>query len=175
MNSRGQGRPSRQQQPGVMGLALAFALGGCHTAAVVAEGKAPAVRPAYSFPVTTNSTPYTRCLQQLASHPGSRLPSIAVGEVSDKTGQMDTFTESTVLTQGVSEMVMSALWRSRTARLVERYDLRIPLAELKMIEQGLTRRRVTAMQQAVTAHAYVIIGSLPEPHSNIFRVGVGHY
>ena len=158
---------------GVVGLALAFTLAGCQTAAVVAEGKAPAVRPAYSFPVTSNTTPYTRCLQQLASYPGSRLPSIAVGEVADKTGQMDTFTESTVLTQGVSEMVMSALWRSGKARLLERYDLRIPLAELKMIEQGLTSRRVSEMQQAVPASDFVILGALTELNYNIVSEGAG--
>lgn len=71
----------------VIGLGLSLALAGCQTAAVVAEGKAPAVQPTYSFPVTTNTTPYTRCLQTLASYPGSHLPSFAVGEVADKTGQ----------------------------------------------------------------------------------------
>ncbi|MDF2095832.1 CsgG/HfaB family protein [Aquibaculum arenosum] len=157
----------------VIGLGLSLALAGCQTAAVVAEGKAPAVRPAYSFPVTTNTTPYTRCLQTLASYPGSHLPSFAVGEVSDKTGQMDTLTESTVLTQGLSEMVMSALWRSGKVRMVERYDLRIPLAELKMIEQGLTSRSANELQQSVPASDFVVLGALTELNYNIVSEGAG--
>lgn len=155
------------------GPLLALAVAGCQTAAVVAEGSAPAVKPVYTFPVTTNTTPYSACLAQLAAVPGSNLPVFAVGEVADKTGQIDVTTNSTVITQGIAEMVMSALWRTRKVRMVERFDLRIPLAELRMIEQGLTSRPPGDGLQALPASDFVVLGALTELNYNIVSEGAG--
>src|SRR5688500_7053869 len=87
------------------------------------------VTPTFSFPVTNNDTPYPRCLGDLAKVPGEHLPVISVGEVADKTGQREGLAESSVISQGISEMVMSAFYKTGKTRMVERFDLRIPLAE----------------------------------------------
>lgn len=131
------------------------------------------VEPAFSAPVTNNDTPYTRCLAHLGTLPGGNLPVFAVGEVADKTGQFQATGNgtSTALTQGVSEMVMSALYKTGKARLVERYDLRIPLAQLKMAEQGLTGPRTALRPGNVRGSDFVLMGALTELNYNIVSNG----
>jgi len=129
--------------------------------------------PLFSSPVTNNSTPYSRCLESLRQVGGNNLPVMAVGEVADKTGQMDRETYSHVLTQGVSEMVMSALYRTGKVRLVERFDLRVPLAELKMVEQKLTSRPANQAAPMIRASDFVLLGALTELNYNIVSEGVG--
>ena len=75
------------------------------------------VKPTFSFPVTNNDTPYTRCLADLAQVPGDHLPVISVGEVADKTGQREGLAESAVISQGISEMVMSAFYKTGKTRI----------------------------------------------------------
>ena len=79
------------------------------------------VRPNFSFPVTDNSTPYSQCLAELAQAPGENLPVFAVGEVADKTGQISD-ENGYALTQGVSEMLISALFKSGKTFQAERFD-----------------------------------------------------
>lgn len=131
------------------------------------------VEPAFSAPVTNNDTPYTRCLARLGTLPGGNLPVFAVGEVADKTGQFQATGNgtSTALTQGVSEMVMSALYKTGKARLVERYDLRIPLAQLKMGEQGLTGPQTAIKPGSVRGSDFVLMGALTELNYNIVSNG----
>ena len=100
------------------------------------------VTPTYSFPVTDNQTPYSACLRELRQIKANNLPVFAVGEVADKTGQINFDENGHALTQGVSEMVMSAMFKTGKAHLVERLDLRIPLAEVKLAEQGRLSRGV---------------------------------
>lgn len=61
-----------------IGLALCTAtmLAGCAT--LPARETAAGMRTASEFPVTSNDTPYSRCLTALAGAPGSNLPAIAV-------------------------------------------------------------------------------------------------
>src|SRR3546814_16820922 len=108
-------------------------LGACSATAVYPE---EGVKPEFSFPVTTNETPYSVCLAALSRIPGNNLPVFSVGEVADKTGQINYDENGHALTQGVSEMVISALGKTGKANLVERPDLRIPLAEMKLEEQN---------------------------------------
>lgn len=131
------------------------------------------VDPVFTAPVTNNSTPYTRCLSSLQKIPGNNLPVFAVGEVSDKTGQIDRETYSHVLSQGVSEMVMSALYKTGKTRLVERFDLRVPLAEMKMSEQKLTNRPMTSTARPIRASDFVLLGALTELNYNIVSGGAG--
>ena len=142
-----------------------LALAGCATGPYPAEG----VKPAFSFPVTSNSTPYTQCLTGLAVVPGTNLPTFAVGEVPDKTGQLQQgeANNSTVSSQGIAEMVMSALYKTRKAHLVERYDVRIPLAEIKMAEQKLAPPRSTTVRPS----DFVVVGALTELNYNIVSDG----
>jgi curli production assembly/transport component CsgG/holdfast attachment protein HfaB len=149
--------------------AVLFALGGCAPGLTPSAG----VEPAFSFPVTDNNTPYSRCLAQLGNVQGNNLPVFAVGEVADKTGQFQATGNgtSTALTQGVSEMVMSALYKTRKARLVERYDLRIPLAQAKMAEQGLTGPESVLRKGGIRGSDFVVVGALSELNYNITSGG----
>ncbi|MCR6630757.1 MAG: hypothetical protein NVV74_12300 [Magnetospirillum sp.] len=152
-----------------IGLAV-LALGGCAQPGTMSKG---GVEPLLSAPVTNNDTPYSRCLVSLGRLQGSNLPVFAVGEVGDKTGQFQATGNgtSTVLTQGVSEMVMSALYKTQKARLVERYDLRIPLAQAKMAEQKLTGPETTIRPGTVRGSDFVLMGALTELNYNITSGG----
>ncbi|HLO77680.1 MAG TPA: CsgG/HfaB family protein [Magnetospirillum sp.] len=152
----------------VLGLAV-IALGGCAPGNVTKTN----VDPLFGTPVTNNDTPYSRCLGALGLLPGNNLPVFAVGEVADKTGQFQATGNgtSTVLSQGVSEMVMSALYKTRKAKLVERYDLRIPLAQAKMAEQKLTNTEAAIRPGTVRGSDFVLMGALTELNYNIVSGG----
>lgn len=130
------------------------------------------VTPAYSFPVTANDTPYSKCLTTLAAVPANNLPVIAVGEIADKTGQIDRTNNSYVFSQGITEMMISAFKKTRRANLVERFDLRIPLAEARMVQMNLTSRQ-PAPALPVRASNFVVMGALTELNYNIVSDGVG--
>lgn len=138
----------------------------CSTGPYPSEG----VKPNFSFPVTNNDTPYSQCLRQLASVEGGNLPVFAVGEVADKTGQVNYDENGFALTQGVSEMVISALAKTEKANLVERLDLRIPLAEIKLAEQGRLTRTLEDYG-ALPASDFVLAGALTELNYNIVSEG----
>lgn len=129
------------------------------------------VKPALGFPVTSNDTPYSTCLASLGMLPGNNIPVFAVGEVADKTGQVDRSNNGAVISQGVTEMMISAFYKTRKARLVERFDLRIPLAESRMVQQKMTTRNTTPV--AVRASDYVVMGALTELNYNILSEGAG--
>lgn len=152
----------------VLPLAI-IALGGC----APGMGGGAGVEPAFGAPVTNNNTPYTRCLSALGETGGSNLPVFAVGEVADKTGQFQASGNgtSTMLTQGVSEMVMSALYKTGKAKLVERYDLRIPLAQVKMAEQKLTSAQFSVAAGSLRGSDFVVVGALTELNYNIVSGG----
>jgi len=121
--------------------------------------------------VTTNHTPYSQCLLKLRQIPGNHLPVMAVGEVADKTGQINYDENGHALSQGVSEMVMSAVFKTGKANMAERFDLRIPLAELKMVQQQLTDENAKAYR--VKTSDFVILGALTELNYNIVSDGLG--
>lgn len=134
------------------------------------------VKPLVVFPVTSNDTPYSQCLRKLQSVPASNLPVFAVGEIADKTGQVN-FDErgGHALTQGVSEMVMSALYKTGKAHLVERYDLRIPLAEVKLSEQNRLSRVLQeyGTDGRLPGTDFILVGALTELNYNIVTGGIG--
>lgn len=127
------------------------------------------VTPLYSFPVTSNETPYSQCLRKLGGIPGNNLPVFSVGEVADKTGQVNFDDNGHALSQGVSEMVISALAKSGKANLVERLDLRIPLAEMKLAEQNRLQRDIS--EYALPASDFILVGALTELNYNITSGG----
>lgn len=152
-------------------LLLSAALGACSAQGTYGS---KGVKPTFSFPVTNNDTPYTRCLADLAKVPGENLPVISVGEVADKTGQREGIAESSVVTQGVSEMVMSAFYKTGKTRMVERFDLRIPLAENKMAETKMITQ-ATQRVGPVRASDFVVLGAVTELNYNILSEGAGLY
>jgi curli biogenesis system outer membrane secretion channel CsgG len=142
-------------------------LSGCE---VMPGSSGPGVRPTYSFPVTDNDTPYSQCLGELRNTPANNLPIFAVGEVADKTGQINYDENGHALSQGVSEMVISALFKSGMTHQVERLDLRIPLAELKLAEQDRLSRPMTDYSK-LPASDFIVVGALTELNYNIVSGG----
>ena len=128
------------------------------------------VRPNFSYAVTNNDTPYSQCLQDLRSISVKNLPVIAVGEISDKTGQIDMDNNGHALTQGASEMVISALAKTGKANMVERLDLRIPLAEVKLAEQKHLTRNIEDYGK-LPASDFILVGALTELNYNIVSGG----
>ena len=148
-------------------VAATLALGACSGQDLYSP---TGVRPTMGLPVTTNDTPYSQCLAALAKNPAKNMPVFGVGEIADKTGQIDRSNNGAVLTQGITEMMMSAFYKTRRVSLVERFDLRIPLAEAKMVQQKLAvKPRQTA--RPVRASNFVVMGALTELNFNIVSEG----
>ena len=66
----------------------------CALAACQTTGPYPSegVSPLFSFPVTSNETPYSQCLSALGSKikvKANNKPVFSIGEVADKTGQIN--------------------------------------------------------------------------------------
>ncbi|MDO6788765.1 CsgG/HfaB family protein [Cobetia marina] len=147
---------------------MATVLGGC--AAV--EPKFDNVEPVVGPPVTSNNTPYSECLASLSRISGAtNLPVIAVGQITDKTGQRSysTVTESAAVTQGVSEMLISALYKTRKVHLTERLDVRVPLAEQQLYENKAMA--YAPRKLAVLPSHFVVLGALTELNYNISSGG----
>ncbi|MEX0694028.1 MAG: CsgG/HfaB family protein [Rhodospirillales bacterium] len=149
-------------------IAFAFLiLGGCAASDVY---PADGVKPTLGLPVTSNDTPYSQCLKKLSVIKGSNMPVFTVGEVADKTGQVDRSNNAAVLTQGITEMVMSAFYKTRSVALVERFDLRIPLAEARMVQQKLAIKPAQTAAP-IRASNFVVMGALTELNYNIVSEG----
>lgn len=154
----------------VLGLFVSTTLTSC---AGLAPGDQTGVKPLVVYPVTSNDTPYSQCLRKLQTVAASTLPVFAVGEIADKTGQVQYYDKSgNNLTQGAAEMVMSALYKTGKAHLVERYDLRIPLAEVKLAEQNRLNRPLDGFGK-LPATDFVLVGALTELNYNIVTGGLG--
>jgi len=130
----------------------------------------PGIKPAFTYGVTNNDTPYSQCLKKLKKNKANNLPVFAVGEVADKTGQVNYTQGGHSLTQGVSEMVISALAKTGKAHMVERLDLRIPLAEVKLAEQKRLSRSIDDYGK-LPASDFILVGALTELNYNIVSSG----
>ena len=129
------------------------------------------VTPLAGAPVQTNNTPYTACLVDLAKLPTNKKPVLAIGQISDKTGQRSyaKYNDSSELTQGVSEMVISAFFKTGQVTLTERLDVRVPVAEQKFVE---TQAIVEPTRNlAVVPANFVVLGALTELNYNIVSGG----
>lgn len=153
------------------GAAIALVLAGCTTPSDYYGEKG--VEPLYSFPVTDNTTPYSRCLSALAVNraTANNLPTFAVGEVADKTGKIDYEKEGNKISQGVTEMVISALGKTGMVNLVERFDLRVPLAEMRLAEQRFIAPKVTDFK--LQSFDFLVLGAVTELNYNIVSGGAG--
>lgn len=155
----------------IAGLAASFSallLAGCVQAPPV--GPDGIVKPLFTSAVTDNATPYSYCLSALRQAKVSNLPVFAVGEVADKTGQINYDENGYALSQGVSEMVISALGKTGKAHIVERLDLRIPLAEVRLAEQNRLSRQMNDYGR-LPASDFIILGALTELNYNIVSGG----
>jgi curli production assembly/transport component CsgG/holdfast attachment protein HfaB len=68
-------------------------------------------------------------------------------------------------------MMMSALYKTHKVRMVERFDLRVPLAEMRMTEQGLVTRQTGTQRGAIRGSDFVVVGALTELNYNIVSEG----
>ena len=149
-------------------IALALLLlGGCAASDVYPK---EGVRPTLGLPVTNNDTPYSQCLNKLSFLKGSNMPVFAVGEIADKTGQVDRSNNAAVITQGITEMMISAFYKTHSVALVERFDLRIPLAEARMVQQKLAIKPAQTAAP-IRASNFVVMGALTELNYNIVSEG----
>ncbi len=128
------------------------------------------VKPSFSFGVTNNDTPYSQCLKKLKLTEANNFPVFAVGDIADKTGQINYDENGHALTQGASEMVISALAKTGMADMVERLDLRIPLAEVKLAEQKKLSRSIGEYAE-LPASDFIVVGALTELNYNIVSGG----
>ena len=153
----------------VTGLFSAVVLaGGCAT--IPPDLGSAGVKPAYSYAVTSNDTPYSQCLTELQQFQVQKKPVFSVGEVADKTGQINYDDNGHALSQGASEMVISALYKTGKTHLVERLDLRIPLAEVKLSEQRRLSRNIKNYGK-LPASDFIVVGALTELNYNIVSGG----
>lgn len=148
-------------------VGLIASISGCALSAPSNKG----FKPLYSYPVTNNDTPYSQCLAALGKQFDSGNPPVfAVGEVADKTGQINYDEDGHALSQGVSEMVISAFAKTHLVNMVERLDLRIPLAEVKLSEQNRLSRKVKDYG-LLPASDFIVVGALTELNYNIVSGG----
>lgn len=158
----------------IIAIAASLSLAACTTTDPLRDGGA-GEKPVFTYAVTSNDTPYSQCLRSWGTITSSKgLPRFAVGEIADKTGQMNFDDSGTALSQGASEMVMSALYKTGKVALVERLDLRIPLAEVKLAEQDRLDRSIDGYG-ALPASDFIVVGAITELNYNILTGGAGLY
>jgi curli biogenesis system outer membrane secretion channel CsgG len=155
--------------PAAIAVLASISLAACATNPLSEGG--PGEKPVFSYAVTSNDTPYSQCLRSWKNVNATHgLPRIAVGEVADKTGQVNFDDSGTAMSQGASEMVMSAFYKTGKVGLVERLDLRIPLAEVKLAEQERLDRNIEAYG-VLPASDFVVVGAITELNYNILTGG----
>ncbi|MFC3674052.1 CsgG/HfaB family protein [Ferrovibrio xuzhouensis] len=160
-------------QPFLAAVALPLLLGAC-VGGMPQQGDTQntGITPLITYPVTSNDTPYSRCLAKLGTLSGyDNLPTFAVGSVVDKTGKLAAGDEGFVISQGATEMVISALYKTRKARLVERFDLRLVNAELQFSKNSMSGRAV--VDGAVRPSDFLLVGAVTELNYNILTGGAG--
>lgn len=145
----------------------ALGLAGCVSLPAVASNGNYA-NPIGAAPVTANPTPYTRaliCIGDRARAHRRAAPSIAVGRISDYTGQLDSQgAGSTRITQGAALMAMTAFGKAGFP-LVERFDTSITALEMDLADA----KQLTG---AVPGSDYYLVGGITELNSDIRTTGV---
>lgn len=166
--------------PLVLALA-AIALGGCVSPSADLEtGRYTA--PIGDAPVIANETPYSDSLRCLAGVTSQRPLRIAVGQIADYTGKMESDNSGRKLTQGSALMAMSALAKAGVP-LVERFDTSVAEMELKYANNKLITgdekggapsppgdfRKI--MAGSIPGSNYYLVGGITELNFNIRSVG----
>lgn len=150
-------------------LSLMFAPGANATEPTAANGVPDAVQ--YSTENVTTATPILKSLPA----PDSR-PAIAVYEVADKTGQYKengTPTSSRAVTQGATEMLITALMRSNQFRVLGRVDFQHILNEQTMQSKGMLNAGTGPELGKIIGADYVIEGAITEYDVDRTTGGIG--
>src|ERR1700689_107387 len=107
---------------------VAVATTGCISPTADSVGRYTA--PIGDAPVIANETPYSAALRCFSAYTARRPLRIAVGQIADYTGKMESDNSGKKLTQGAALMAMSALSKAGVP-LVERFDTSVAEMELK--------------------------------------------
>jgi curli biogenesis system outer membrane secretion channel CsgG len=155
----------------------AIALTGCVSPAADSVGRYTA--PIGDAPVIANETPYSAALRCFSSYTARRPLRIAVGQIADYTGKMESDNSGKKLTQGAALMAMSALSKAGVP-LVERFDTSVAEMELKYANNKLITddkqtdqpgdyRKILA--GSIPGSDYYLVGGITELNFNIRSVG----
>jgi curli biogenesis system outer membrane secretion channel CsgG len=156
---------------------VAVALGGCVSPSADSDtGRYTA--PIGDAPVIANETPYSDALRCMAGVTAQRPLRIAVGQIADYTGKMESDNSGRKLTQGAALMAMSALSKAGVP-LVERFDTSVAEMELKYANNKLITddekagagdfRKIIA--GSIPGSNYYLVGGITELNFNIRSVG----
>lgn len=138
------------------------ALGGCVSTSADDTGRYTV--PIGDAPVIANETPYSDALRCLTGVTAARPMRIAVGQIADYTGKMESDNSGRKLTQGAALMAMSALSKAGVP-LVERFDTSVAEMELKYANNKL----ITDDGKSAGDFRKILAGSIPG--SNYYMVG----
>ncbi len=133
-------------------------------------------------PVISNETPYSTALRCMAGYTTGRSVRVAVGQIADYTGKVESDNGGRKLTQGAALMAMSALAKSGVP-LVERFDTSVAEMELKYANNKLIAadglrgsvgsgdyRKIYA--GSIPGSDYYLVGGITELNFNIRSMGV---
>ncbi len=159
-------------------LALAtIALAGCVSPTADQVGRYTA--PIGDSPVIANDTPYSDALRCLGGYTAQRGIRVAVGQIADYTGKLESDNSGRKMTQGAALMAMSALSKAGVP-LVERFDTSVAEMELKYANNKLITdekrpqgpgdyRRILA--GSIPGSDYYLVGGITELNFNIRSEG----
>src|SRR5205823_3836180 len=167
-----------------LGKPLAFviamiALSGCmSTDPDPATGRYAA--PIGGAPVIANETPYSDALRCMAGYTARRPLRIAVGQIADYTGKIESDNSGRKVTQGGALMAMSALAKAGVP-LVERFDTSVAELELKYANNKLIGDAAPTPGRAgdfrkiyagsIPGSDYYLVGGITELNFNIRSEG----
>jgi curli biogenesis system outer membrane secretion channel CsgG len=171
---------SRARRYLAMPLVAAMAattLSGCVSPTADSIGRYTA--PIGDAPVISNETPYSAALRCFAGYTASKPMRIAVGQIADYTGKMESDNSGRKLTQGAALMAMSALHKAGVP-LVERFDTSVAEMELKYANNKLITdekapeapgdyRKILA--GSIPGSDYYLVGGITELNFNIRSIG----
>lgn len=155
----------------------AITLSGCVSPTADSVGRY--TTPIGDAPVIANETPYSSALRCLSGFTVKRPLRIAVGQIADYTGKIESDNSGRKLTQGAALMAMSALAKAGVP-LVERFDTSVAEMELKYANNKLITddkqpdapgdyRRILA--GSIPGSDYYLVGGITELNFNIRSIG----
>jgi curli production assembly/transport component CsgG/holdfast attachment protein HfaB len=159
-------------------LVAAVALEGCISPTADDSGRYTV--PIGGSPVVSNETPYSQALRCMGGYTAQRPLRIAVGQIADYTGKIESDNSGRKLTQGAALMAMSALAKAGV-HLVERFDTSVAEMELKYANNKLIGgneqpqqgpgdyRRI--MAGSIPGSDYYLVGGITELNFNIRSEG----
>jgi curli production assembly/transport component CsgG/holdfast attachment protein HfaB len=155
-----------------------IALSGCMSTTPDATGRYAA--PIGGAPVIANETPYSDALRCMAGYTARRPLRVAVGQIADYTGKIESDNSGRKITQGGALMAMSALAKAGVP-LVERFDTSVAELELKYANNKLIGSEKAApgtpgdyrkiFAGSIPGSDYYLVGGITELNFNIYSEG----